>query len=301
MKKKKKTDNKKMRRKEAFHGLMFVSPWIIGLLVFTLYPIICSLYYSLCEYKVVGAPKFIGLMNYMNLFKDSVFLTAMKNTAYMIIFGVPITTFVAVAVSVMLNNRKIKYTGWLRVVFFIPTLVPTVVACLLWIWVMQPDSGVLNKLLGYIGIQGPGWLSSPTWSKPAFILMMIWTCGNAVIIYLAGLQDIPDSLFEAAAIDGAGFVRQTISVTIPLLKSTILYNVVTLIIGVFQWFAEPYIMTSGGPSNSTMFYSLYLYQNAFTYFKMGYASAQAWIMLLIGLTIILILFKVFKFGESEYN
>lgn len=240
-----------MRKKEAIHGLLFISPWIIGFLVFTLYPIICSLYYSLCEYKVVGDAKFIGLLNYVNLFKDSVFITAMKNTTYMIILGVPITTFVAVAVSVMLNNKKIKYTGWLRVVFFIPTLVPTVVACLLWIWVMQPDSGVLNKLLGYIGIQGPGWLSSPTWSKPAFILMMIWTCGNAIIIYLAGLQDIPDSLFEAAAIDGAGFVRQTISVTIPLLKSTILYNVVTLIIGVFQWFAEPYIMTSGGPSNST--------------------------------------------------
>ncbi len=301
MKKEKTINNNRMRKKEAIHGLLFISPWIIGFLVFTLYPIICSLYYSLCEYKVVGDAKFIGLLNYVNLFKDSVFITAMKNTTYMIILGVPITTFVAVAVSVMLNNKKIKYTGWLRVVFFIPTLVPTVVACLLWIWVMQPDSGVLNKLLGYIGIQGPGWLSSPTWSKPAFILMMIWTCGNAIIIYLAGLQDIPDSLFEAAAIDGAGFVRQTISVTIPLLKSTILYNVVTLIIGVFQWFAEPYIMTSGGPSNSTMFYSLYLYQNAFTYFKMGYASAQAWIMLLIALTIILILFKVFKFGENEFD
>lgn len=299
MKKEKKKVNSRMQKKEAFHGLMFIMPWIIGLLVFTLYPIASSLYYSLCEYKVVSAPRFIGMQNYVNLFKDSVFITAMKNTAYMIILGVPITTFVAVAVSVMLNNKKIKYTGWLRVVFFIPTLVPTVVACLLWIWVMQPDSGVLNKILGYIGIQGPGWLSSPTWAKPAFILMMIWTCGNAIIIYLAGLQDIPDSLYEAAAIDGAGFIKQTISVTVPLLKSTILYNVVTLIIGVFQWFAEPYIMTSGGPSNATMFYSLYLYQNAFTYFKMGYASAQAWIMLLIALTIILILFKVFKFGESE--
>ena len=130
--------------------------------------------------------------------------------------------------------------------------------------------------------------------------MMIWTCGNAIIIYLAGLQDIPESLYESASIDGASFLRQTISITIPLLRSTILYNVVTLIIGVFQWFAEPYIITLGGPDNSTMFYALYLYQNAFTYFKMGYASAQAWILLVIALAIIIVLFKVFKFGESDY-
>lgn len=218
----------------------------------------------------------------------------------MIIFGVPITTFVAVAVSIILNNKKLKYTGPFRVIFFIPTLVPTVVACLLWIWVMQPETGIIDRLLGYIRIHGPGWLSSMFWSKPAFIIMMIWTCGNAIIIYLAGLQDIPDSLYESAALDGAGFFRQTIFVTIPLLRSTLLYNVVTLIIGVFQWFAEPYIMTSGGPDNQTMFYSLYLYQNAFSYFKMGYASAMAWILLLIALAIILLLFKVFRFGESDY-
>lgn len=224
----------------------------------------------------------------------------MSNTFYMVILGVPITTFIAVTVSIMLNNKKLHYTGPFRIVFFIPTLVPTVVACLLWIWVMQPETGIVNKLLGYIGIKGPGWLSSMFWSKPALILMMIWTCGNAIIIYLAGLQDIPGSLYESAALDGAGFIRQTISVTIPLLRSTLLYNMVTLIIGVFQWFAEPYIMTNGGPDNQTMFYSLYLYQNAFSYFKMGYASAMAWVLLLIALAIILVLFKVFRFGESDY-
>ena len=180
----------------------------------------------------------------------------MSNTFYMVILGVPITTFIAVTVSIMLNNKKLHYTGPFRIVFFIPTLVPTVVACLLWIWVMQPETGIVNKLLGYIGIKGPGWLSSMFWSKPALILMMIWTCGNAIIIYLAGLQDIPDSLYESAALDGAGFIRQTISVTIPLLRSTLLYNMVTLIIGVFQWFAEPYIMTNGGPDNKTIFYSM---------------------------------------------
>ena len=289
----------RMRRKEARAGLIFVLPWVIGFLVFTLYPIASSLYYSLCNYKVIKDPVFIGLNNYIALFHDKTFIDSCKNTLYMIVFGVPITTFVSIWIAIMLNYKKIKGTSWMRVVFFIPTLVPTVVACLLWIWVMQPDSGVLNTVLGYFGIKGPGWLASPTWSKPAFILMMIWTCGNAIIIYLAGLQDISDSLYDAAAIDGAGFFRASISISIPLLRPTMLYNVTMLIIGVFQWFAEPYIMTSGGPNNSTMFYSLYLYQNAFTFFKMGYASAQAWIMLIISMIIIFILFKVFKFGETE--
>ena len=289
-----------MKKREMVYGLLFISPWLIGFLIFTLYPIISSLYYSLCDYKVISAPQFIGMENYAALFGDTVFVKALKNTAYMVCFGVPITTFIAVGVSVMMNNKSLKHTGIFRVLFFIPTLVPTVVACLLWIWVMQPETGIINRLLGYIGITGPGWLSSPRWSKPAFILMMIWTCGNAIIIYLAGLQDIPESLYESASIDGASFLRQTISITIPLLRSTILYNVVTLIIGVFQWFAEPYFITLGGPDNSTMVYALYLYQNAFTYFKMGYASAQAWILLVIALAIIIVLFKVFKFGESDY-
>lgn len=288
-----------MRKREALHGLLFVLPWILGFLLFTLYPIISSFYYSLCNYNVIGKPTFIGLSNYNNLFKDKTFIKACLNTVYMIGIGVPVTTFTAVLVSLLLNNKKLRGTSWMRVVFFIPTLVPTVVACLLWIWVMQPDSGIVNTVLGYLHIPGPGWLSSPTWAKPAFILMMIWTCGNAIIIYLAGLQDVPESLYDAAAIDGANFWKQSVHISVPLIRPTILYNVTTLIIGVFQWFAEPYIMTEGGPSNATMFYSLYLYQNAFSFFKMGYASAQAWIMLLVAMIIILILFKVFKFNETE--
>ncbi len=289
----------KARKKEALHGLLFVLPWIIGFFAFTIYPIISSFYYSLCNYNVIGKPTFIGFANYANLFKDKTFIKACMNTVYMIGIGVPVTTFTAVLVSLLLNNKKLRGTDWMRVVFFIPTLVPTVVACLLWIWVMQPDSGIVNTVLGYFHIPGPGWLSSPTWAKPAFILMMIWTCGNAIIIYLAGLQDVPESLYDAAAIDGAGFWKQSLHISVPLIRPTILYNVTTLIIGVFQWFAEPYIMTEGGPSNATMFYSLYLYQNAFSFFKMGYASAQAWIMLLVAMVIILVLFKVFKFNETE--
>ncbi len=289
-----------IRKRELIYGLLFISPWLVGFLVFTLFPICSSLYYSMCEYQVIKAPVFVGLDNYKTMFQDKTFLKALSNTFYMVLFGVPITTITAVGISIIMNHKELKVTGPFRVVFFIPTLVPTVVASLLWIWVMQPETGIINRLLGYIGIRGPGWLSSIFWSKPALIVMMIWTCGNAIIIYLAGLQDIPVSLYESASLDGAGFFSQTLFVTIPLLRSTILYNVVTLIINVFQWFAEPYIMTNGGPDNSTMFYSLYLYQNAFSYFKMGYASAMAWILLLIALGIILVLFKVFRFGESDY-
>ncbi len=291
--------NSGMRRKEARNGFLFVLPWIIGFLAFTLYPIASSLYYSLCNYNVISKPVFIGITNYVNLFKDKTFVKACLNTVYMIAIGVPLTTFVAVLVSLLLNNKKLRGTGWMRVVFFIPTLVPTVVACLLWIWVMQPDSGIVNSVLGYLHIPGPGWLSSPTWAKPAFILMMIWTCGNAIIIYLAGLQDVSETLYDAAAIDGANFWQQALHISVPLIRPTILYNVTILIIGVFQWFAEPYIMTEGGPSNATMFYSLYLYQNAFSFFKMGFASAQAWIMLIVAMIIILVLFKVFKFNDTE--
>ena len=290
-----------MRRREARNGLLFVLPWIIGLLAFTLYPILASFYYSLCNYTVIKPPRYIAFANYKALFNDRTFLASCQNTLYMICIGVPITTIAAVGVSILLNYKKIRGTSWMRVVFFIPTLVPTVVACLLWIWVMQPDTGVVNTILGYIGIRGPGWLSSVQWAKPAFILMMIWTCGNAVIIYLAGLQDISETLYDAASIDGAGFGKQTFYITVPLLRPAILYNVVTLIIGVFQWFTEPYIMTEGGPSNATMFYSLYLYQNAFSFFKMGYASAQAYIMLIVAMIIILVLFRLLKFNETEID
>jgi len=289
----------KSSTKETLRAMVFISPWVIGLIAFTLIPIVSSFYYSLTNYNVIDQPKFIGLTNYTKLLSDKVFRKALYNTLYMIVLGVPITTLVAISVSVLLNNKNLRGSSGFSVIFFIPTLVPTVIASLLWIWMLQPDTGIINRILGYIGISGPGWIASPTWAKPAFILIMIWTCGNAIIIYLAGLQDIPTTLYESASIDGAGFFRKTISISIPLLRPVILFNVVTLIINVFQWFAEPLIITEGGPNNATNFYSLYLYQNAFQYFKMGYASAMAWILLLIALIIIGVLFKIMKFSESN--
>jgi multiple sugar transport system permease protein len=289
------------QRRAFYTAIPFLLPWIIGFSVFTLYPILSSLYYSLCNYTVVNPPEFIGLRNFINLFtNDAVYIRSLQNSLYVVFVGLTLSTLVTLTVSIMLNNKLIKGLSFFRVVFFIPTLVPIVINCILWYWILMPDGGLLNTVLGFIGIEGPGWISSPAWAKPALILMMIWGSGGAVILYLAGLQEIPPALYESASIDGANFFKRTIHITLPMLSPVILFNTVTGIIGVLQWFAEPLIMTKGGPDNSTMFYALNLYQNAFQYFKMGYASAMAWVLLVIALIFVWILFKLNKrFGYSE--
>jgi multiple sugar transport system permease protein len=280
----------RMQRREFITAMIFISPWILGLLSFTLYPICLSAWYSLTEYKVLSDPRFTGFKNYVDLFKDNIFRTSLYNTGYIVLIGVPVTLISALLVAILLNFKKLKGLSFFRVVFFIPTLVPLIINCLLWLWLLQ-DNGLINAILRVFGIRGPLWLGSPAWSKPALILMMIWGCGGSIIIFLAGLQDIPETLYESASLDGANFAQQTWHITIPMLAPVILFNAVNLVIAAFQWFAEPFVMTQGGPNNSTMFYSLYLYNNAFRFFKMGYASAMAWILLMIALAIIFLLFR----------
>lgn len=288
-------------RKNIRTGLLFISPWIVGFLFFTAYPLASSFYYSLTDYDIINPPVFVGLENYKTLFTgDDLFYKVLKNTLYMVFVGLTVITACTVFISILLNNKKVKGMTFFRVVFFLPTLVPLVILSILWVWVLQPDSGIVNTLLGWIGIDGPGWFSSPAWAKPAFILMGLWGAGGSIIIYLAGLQGIPESLYEAASIDGANSLQKILSVTLPMLRPVILFNVITGIIGTFQSFAESFIITQGGPDGATMFYSLYLYQNAFQYAKMGYASAMAWVLLLIALTFTLILFKVSdRWGNND--
>jgi multiple sugar transport system permease protein len=283
----------KSKSREITAGLLFISPWIVGFLAFTLMPIVQSFWYSLTEYKVfTHSFNYIGLGNYSYMLKDDVFKVSLYNTLYTVILGVSITTLVALASAILMDNKRLKGLSFFRVVFFIPTLVPLIINCILWMWILQPDIGLINTILKTVGISNPpGWLASPAWAKPALILMMIWGCGGQVIIYLAGLQDVPESLYESASLDGANFMQRTMHITVPMIAPVLLYNVVTAVIGVFQWFAEPLVMTEGGPSQSTLFYSLYLYQNAFQFFKMGYASAMAWVLLVICLVIIFLLFK----------
>jgi multiple sugar transport system permease protein len=289
----------KSERREFWIAMVFIAPWAIGLLAFTVYPIAMSFYYSLTEYKVISDPEFIGAANYVNLFTNRVFWKSLSNTVYIVCVGVPLTLLSAFTVSVLLNAKELRRFSFFRVIFFLPTLVPLIINCLLWIWLLNSENGLINALLGLFGIRGPSWLGSPAWAKPALILMMIWGCGGTIIIFLAGLQDIPESLYESASLEGANFVQKTVHITIPMLAPVILYNAVTLVIAAFQWFAEPFVMTEGGPDNATMFFSLYLYQNAFQFFKMGYASAMAWVLLLIALGVIFLLFRGMKRFSQE--
>ncbi|GAB2536859.1 carbohydrate ABC transporter permease [Gracilibacillus alcaliphilus] len=285
-------------RRNLRNGLLFISPWIIGFLCFTAYPLFSSLYYSFTQYNLISEPIFVGWQNYYELlFVDNIFYTVLGNTLYMIFVGLTLTTIVTIAIAILLNTDGIKGMSFFRVVFFIPTLVPFVVLAILWIWILQPDSGVVNSILAWFGIDGPGWFASPRWAKPGFILMTIWMSGNMILIYLAALGDIPKSLYEASSIDGANVFQKIIHITLPMLRPAILFNTITGMIGVFQSFAEAFIITDGGPENATLFYSLYLYRNAFQYFNMGYASAMAWILLIIALTITLVFFLLSKRWE----
>jgi len=265
-------------------GLFFVSPWLIGLLVFYLYPIVSSLYYSFTDYNVLQPPTWTGLSNYHAIFTDALFWTALGNTVFMVVVGIPVYTVVDIAVAILLNARVPGQTFY-RAVVFLPTLIPVVVLSILWNWILNPQSGLLNGFLRALSISGPGWFASPVWVKPSFVVMTLWGTGNAVVVYLAGLQDVPKDLYEAADVDGANWWHKIRHITLPGLSPVILFNVILAIIASFQFFTQAFVITNGGPINSSLFYSLYLYQTAFSYLRMGYASGLAWILLVIALAL----------------
>lgn len=279
-------------RRALRNGLFFVSPWLIGLSVFLLYPILASLYFSLCEYSVLMKPHFIGLGNYIDLFTDAVFWKALGNTLYYAVFALPLGVALSLALAVLLNTGVRGMTVY-RTVFFVPSLVPMVALAILWLWIFNGEYGVLNRVLALAGIHGPGWLSDPGWSKPALVLLTLWGVGHAVVIYLAGLQNAPRQLYEAAELDGANWWQKVRHVTLPLISPVILFNTIMGLIGVFQFFAVPYVMSPRGqPARSTYFFAMYLYDNAFSYLRMGYASAMAWIMFVIILALTLLALRV---------
>lgn len=279
------------QRKELAKGLAFASPWIIGFTVFTAYAIAASLYYSFCRYDILSPPQWIGLSNYSRLIlDDEVFARSLWNTMYMVIFGLPLGLAGSLAISLLLNAR-VRGIAIYRTIFYVPSLVPAVALATLWLWLLNTDIGLVNVLLRKIGIAGPGWLTDPAWSKPALILMGLWGVGGSAIIYLAGLQGIPDHLYEAAELDGAGTLMKFRHVTLPMLSPVIFFNLVMGLIGSFQYFTQVYIMTGGGPQDSTLFYALYLFNRAFVDLKMGYASAMAWVLFAITLACTLIVFK----------
>jgi len=263
--------------------MAFAAPAIVGLLWFTAYPVLASLYYSFCNYHVLAPPQFVGVANYERLLEDPLFFTSLYNTAYYAVFAVPLGIVVALCLALLLNTKS-RGLSFFRTCFYVPSVVPIVASAMLWIWIMNPQEGAINDLLLKVGVQNPpGWLQSPEWSKPAIILWSIWNVGGAMVIFLAALQDVPRELHEAAVLDGARRLDSFRSVTVPFISPQILFMVVIGLIGAFQFFTPAYVMTrgTGGPVDSTTFFSFYLFNVAFGDFKMGYASAMAWILLLI--------------------
>ncbi len=277
-------------------GMIFIAPWTIGFLLFTIYPMGASLIYSFSEYHIRQPLIWIGLTNFINLFKDKLFYTALLNTGYMVLLGVPISLLLSFLCALLLNI-KIPGQSLYRVIYFLPSIVPTIASTMLWLWILNPSSGLMNMLLGLVGINGPNWLRDPVWAKPSLILLLLWGMGGTIIIYLSGLQDVPVSLVEAAELDGASWWQRLINITIPMISPITVFNLITGVIGMFQYFAQAYVVgnsagSMGSPLNSTLFYSVYLYQTGFLFLKMGYASAMAWILFFIILACTILLLRV---------
>ena len=276
-------------------GMLFLLPWTIGFLVFTLYPMAASFLYSFSIYHPKAPLEWIGFGNYAELLKDDLFWKSLSNTLYMVAIGVPLTLLASFFCAVLLN-LKVRGQSIYRVIYFLPSIVPTVASTILWLWILNPQTGILNTLLGYIGIQGPNWMSNPTWSKPGLILLGMWGMGGTIVIYLSGLQDVPVTLLEAAELDGASWWQRLWHVTVPMVSPITLFNLITGVIAQFQYFAQAYVFRGshglGYPLNSTLFYSVYLYQNGFLWLKMGYASAMAWVLFIIILICTVLLLKV---------
>jgi multiple sugar transport system permease protein len=285
------------------NGLLFISPWVAGFLIFSLYPIAQAFYYSFTDYGggIFRAPVWVGLGNFKTMFAgDKLFGRVVKNTLFMVFAGGALTLLVTMTIAILLNHKTLKSVSGFRVIFFLPTLVPSIVLCILWLWLFNVDTGLINSVLKVFGIRGPGWLQSLAWSKPALVIMRLWCAGNLIIIFLGGLQDISPELYEAVDIDGGNFWHKTWHITIPMLRPIILFNIISTINGLMQMFVEPLTMTrSGQPMDMTYTYALYVYNNAFKYGKMGYACALSWIMLIITLALTFVALKWGGFFEER--
>jgi multiple sugar transport system permease protein len=286
---------------------LFLSPWLIGLLAFTAYPTLASFYFSMTKYNILNPPRWVGTDNFVKLFtKDPLFWTTVWNTSYYTLLSVPLGLALALGLALLLNQSR-HGIGLYRTAFYLPSLVPAIVITLVWSVMLDPRLGLVNTALRAVGLPGPGWLRSAAWSKPALILMALWSgSGPAMLIFLAGLKDVPASLLDAAMIDGANRWQRFRYVVLPLLTPTIFFNLIIGIIGSFQVFTIAFIATSAsgvagsgtggaGPLNSLLMYMVLLYRNAFRYFDMGYASAMALTMF-----IVLVLLTLVVVRSSDY-
>jgi len=269
------------RLKRTLEGYLFISPWLVGLILFTVGPVVASLVLSFYKWRLISPPQFVGLDNYVTMFtEDTFFWQSLRVTLIYVAVAVPLQLAFALFLAILLN-QKVRLIPLFRTLFYLPSVVSGVAVAVLWLWLYQPQFGLVNNFLGQLGIEGPAWLVSLRWALPAIIGASLWTVGGTMIIFLAGLKDIPQHLYEAAKLDGAGEWAQFRHVTLPMLSPVIFFNLVLGMIVGFRQFELPLVMTVGGPVNTTMFYSLYLYLSAFQFLKMGYASALGWVLLLI--------------------
>jgi multiple sugar transport system permease protein len=270
-----------MQRREALIGLAFITPVILGFLVFNIGPIVASLILSFTDYNILSrSPKWIGLANYYKAFSEPLFYKSLGNTLYYTIFRIPLSVILAFVLATMVKKTSVVSIAY-RTAIYIPSIVPSVAAAVVWLVILNPQAGLLNRLLELVGLQGPGWLTSPTWAKPAIILMNLWQIGGSFVIFLAGLQEIPTEYYEAAKVDGASTWDTFWRITVPLMTPTILFNGVIESIYAFQVFEAAFITTGGGPLRATYFMALYIYDNAFKFLQMGFASAIAWLMFVL--------------------
>lgn len=293
---------RRWKKRETWLFYLCISPWLIGFFIWTAGPMIYSFYLSLTTWDLFTAPQWVGLYNYQDLFTDNPdFWQSLKVTAIYSFVSVPLSLVVALALALLLNS-KVRGIAFFRTIFYLPSVLPAIAVAVLWIWVFNPSYGILNILLALVGIEGPKWLGDPNWALPALILMSLWSLGGSMIIFLAGLKGISSTLYEAAELDGANKAQQLLSITIPQLTPTIFFNLVMSIIGSFQVFTQAYAMTEGGPQKSTLFYMYYLFDMAFIKFRMGYASALAWVLFIIILVFTLLVIRsssLWVYYESE--
>lgn len=273
-------------------GLIWISPWLIGFCAFTLAPAAYSAYLSCCQFNGMRSPVFTGGENWRTLADDPLFWKVLENTAVYAAIALPIGSVIALGLALLLNAPIPGRSLW-RAVIFAPTLVPLVAVGMVWAWMFNARYGLINAALATVGVSGPNWLNDPQWTMPSMILLSLWSLGATVVIYLAGLQEVPIELYEAAHLDGAGAWHRLINVTLPMVSPAIFFNLVVGIIFVWQIFAVPYVMLpGGGPQRNAYFFTVYLYDLAFNYHRFGYASALAWVQLLVILLLTLFAFRL---------
>ncbi len=292
-----------LARREAIWFWIFILPWVVGFILFRGGPIIASLVLSFTQYNVASPPEWVAMENFTRLFNDPIFVKSLQVSVYYTFLSVPLGIVVSLAMAILLNQKGVPFLGIFRTLYYIPALVAgSVAVALLFQWILNPSFGILNYLIGLLmgpdgiiplGIQGPRWFFDPDWVVPSFVLMSLWGFGGSMLLYLAGLQGVPTTLYEAATIDGANAWQRFRNVTLPMISPVILFTFITGMIGSFQVFTPAYIVSGGqgGPAYASMFYVLYLYLNAFRRYRFGYASAQAWLLFLVILILTVLAFR----------